>query len=101
MSRGFILSVPASRDTDEILEYILNADGPERALHVMNHLYEGLRRISDSRQVGHRREDLTSAPVLFYRVWSFMVVYNPDSEPVEIIRVLHGARDLKTLLDKG
>jgi antitoxin ParD1/3/4/toxin ParE1/3/4 len=39
---------------------------------------------------GHRRADLTSRPVLFYRIFSYLVVYQPGSEPLRILGVLRG-----------
>ena len=50
---------------------------------------------------GHLRPDLTKLPVRFWtlrRYPNYMIVYRPDSKPIEIIRVLHGRRDLKRLL---
>lgn len=100
MSRQFLLSAAAARDLDEILTYVLEQDGPQRAQHVADRLHESLQKLADAPGLGHRREDLTSAPVLFRAVWSYLVVYRPDSTPLEIVRVLHGARDLPSLLEE-
>ena len=43
---------------------------------------------------GHRREDLTDEPVKFWSVFSYLIVYDPESRPIGIARVLHGMRDL-------
>jgi plasmid stabilization system protein ParE len=48
--------------------------------------------------LGHRRPDLTSRNVLFYRVHSYLIIYRPNKKPLHILRVLHGARDVETLL---
>ena len=48
--------------------------------------------------MGHTRDDLTSRPVRYWAVRSYMVVYKPDGRPLEIVRVVHGARDLPRLL---
>jgi len=52
---------------------------------------------------GHSRKDLTSQPVLFsplysFLVYSFLVVYQPEVRPVRILAVLRGRRDLQRLL---
>jgi plasmid stabilization system protein ParE len=49
--------------------------------------------------LGHRREDLTArADVLFWPVYSYLIIYRPGRRPIEILRVLHGKRDVaKTL----
>jgi antitoxin ParD1/3/4/toxin ParE1/3/4 len=96
--RRFILSRPASTDIDEILEYILERSGPTRAQHVASRLYDAFQMLCDSPGMGHRREDLTAAPVRFWPVWSYLIVYKADPKPIEIVRVLHGARDVRKLL---
>ena len=100
MSR-FVLSGPASQDLDEILCYVLEQNGPERARHVADHLYEAFKKLADRPGLGHKREDLTAIPVLFWAVWSFLVIYKPDTTPLEIVRVLHGARDVGALLGEA
>lgn len=47
---------------------------------------------------GHQRKDLTSRPVLFFPIYSFLVVYQPAAEPIRIMAVLRGKRDVKRLL---
>jgi antitoxin ParD1/3/4 len=47
---------------------------------------------------GHTRKDLTSRPVLFFPLYSFMVVYQPDVTPIRIMAVLRGKRDVKRIL---
>jgi plasmid stabilization system protein ParE len=47
---------------------------------------------------GQIREDLTIRDVKFWTVFSYMIVYDPAKRPIEIVRVLHGNRDLLRLL---
>jgi plasmid stabilization system protein ParE len=55
--------------------------------------------LAQNPRLGHKRSDLTSHPVLFFTVYSYMIVYRPGM-PLEIVRVLHGNRDLKRILEK-
>ncbi len=48
--------------------------------------------------MGHTREDLTARPVKFWSVYSYLVVYDPESSPLTVIAVLHGARDIEQIL---
>jgi antitoxin ParD1/3/4/toxin ParE1/3/4 len=48
---------------------------------------------------GHVREDLTSTPVKFWPVYSYLIVYDPETRPIQIIRVLHGMRDVEEILN--
>ena len=47
---------------------------------------------------GHARKDLTLRPVLFFPLYSFLVVYQPDVKPIRIMAVLRGKRNLKRIL---
>ena len=49
--------------------------------------------------VGHARRDLTSRAVLFWSSGSYLLVYAPETAPLRIIAVLHGARDVATILN--
>ncbi len=49
---------------------------------------------------GHRRKDLTGRPVLFFPLYSFLVVYQPEVMPIRIMAVLRGRRNLKSHLKK-
>ena len=98
MSRRFVLSALAAQDLDEILTYVLEQSGHQRAQHVAEGLRKSLHKLAESPGLGHKREDLTSSHVLFYMVWSYLVIYRPNTNPLEIVRVLHGARDVYVIL---
>jgi plasmid stabilization system protein ParE len=48
--------------------------------------------------VGHFREDLTTHPVRFFPVYSYLVIYMSGTSPVEVVRVLGGAQDIGSIL---
>jgi antitoxin ParD1/3/4/toxin ParE1/3/4 len=47
--------------------------------------------------IGWQRERLTGPGIRWWRVHSYLLVYDPESKPLRVIRVLHGARDLERL----
>lgn len=98
MSRRFILSTPASQDLDELFSYVLQNSSEPRAQHVAEHLQEAFQKLADNPGLGHSREDLTSSPVLFYTVWSYFIIYKPNTKPLQVARVVHAARDVEALL---
>jgi len=49
---------------------------------------------------GHTRRDLTKRAVLFFPLYSFLVVYQADVKPIRIIAVLRGKRNVKRILSK-
>jgi plasmid stabilization system protein ParE len=51
---------------------------------------------------GTRRLDITRLPVRFWTVTkfsNFVIVHRPETTPLQVIAVLHGMRDLKSVLE--
>lgn len=100
MKRSFVLTQSAARDIDRILQYVLDDSGPSRALRVHARLYEALSKIAvQPNLVGHVRHDLADESLRVLAVFSYLVIYRPDTRPVQILRVIHGARDLRAAFD--
>jgi antitoxin ParD1/3/4/toxin ParE1/3/4 len=57
-----------------------------------------MRRLAEAPGLGHLRDDLTDEPLRFWAVYSYLIVYRPETDPLEIVRVLHGARDVRAVL---
>ena len=91
----------ALADIDEIQDYIeqkqQNAPGAEV---VQDYLFNAFERIArNPRQCGGRaRPDITSRPVKFLTVRRYVVIYDDRLDPVTIIAVAGGRRDLAQLL---
>lgn len=94
MSRGYRLTPEARANVDEICAFIAE-DSIDAALRVLEALEDAFDQLAVTPEIGHRREDLTARPVKFWRVYSYLVVYDPASAPLSIIAVLHGARDIE------
>lgn len=47
---------------------------------------------------GHVREDLTAEPVKFWTVFSYLIVYDPATHPIQIMRIIHGNREVSAIL---
>src|SRR5438552_3275547 len=93
----FVLTPAAEGDLLKILEY-LEGDGPSAILRVIDAVYEAMQLLADNPGIGHVRTDLTDADVRFWPVFKYLVIYRPETNPLEIVRVLHGRRDVKRLL---
>jgi len=79
------------------LEYIARHSTPA-ARRVRQALLAASRRLAEHPGMGHRREDLTDEPVRFFPVYAFLIIYDPATTPLEIVRVLGGAQDIATML---
>ena len=95
--KPFRISPEAAANISEIWEFIAR-DNLEAAERVRLELYDAIQGLAEIPGKGHLREDLTDKPVKFWRVRSYLIVYRPDTEPLEVVAVLHGARDIPRLL---
>jgi plasmid stabilization system protein ParE len=96
MPRYFLVP-EARKDLTEILEYI-GADSIDAALQVHDRFIQIFELLAENPEAGHFRDDLTSRPVRFFPVYSYLVVYAAGSSPIEIVRVLGGALDARSIL---
>jgi antitoxin ParD1/3/4/toxin ParE1/3/4 len=96
--KRFVLSQPAKRDLGEIKNYLVEKAGPTTTRRVMKDIRSALVLLGSEPGAGHVREDLTSRPVKFWPIYSYLIVYDPDTKPLQVIRVLHGMRDIKEIL---
>ena len=94
---GFRLAPEAAQDVNGIWAYLVEESVPA-ARRVRLALLAACRQLSEHPGLGHRREDLTEKPVLFWPVYSYLIIYSPATQPLEIVRVLHGAQDIPRLL---
>lgn len=90
--KRFLLSPAATADVEQI-EAFLDEHAPHATAAVLAALADAMRRIAATPGIGHLREDLADEPLRFHSVWSYLVLYRL-TDPVEIVRVLHGARDV-------
>ncbi len=97
--KRFVLTRPAERDLDQIRRYLLQKAGPTIARKVVKDIRSALMLLGNEPGAGHVREDLTSWPLKFWPVYSYLIVYDPETKPVQIIRVLHGMRDVAEILN--
>lgn len=94
----FRLTDDAVLDIDAIWLYLLDKEGVETADRIVTELFKGFYKLADIPNSGHRRADLTSRQVLFYRVFSYLVIYEPGTKPLQILGVLHGKRNVARIL---
>ena len=81
---------------DRIWSYIAR-DSPKHADRVENAIYSACRLLATAPYAGHKRQDVTERNLLFFPLSEFpkyLIVYRPDTDPLFIISVTHGARNL-------
>ena len=99
---AFRLTPDAIDDLDAIWSFIF-VDNPEAADAVEHEVRSACAMLAKE-PLGRVRPDLTALPVRFWtlaRYPKYIVVYKTDTRPLEIIRVLHGNRNIKAILTKS
>lgn len=94
---GYVLSADAELDLDEIWEYIA-ADNLDAADRWIGELFDAFEALGQSPGLGHRREDLTPHPVLFWPVGAYLIIYRAERRPIEVVAVTQGSRDIPAFL---
>ena len=98
MKSRYILSPEAALDLAGIWHYIgrnatvMIADRVERVIR------EKMALLAAASGVGHWRHDLTDEAVKFFPVYSYLIVYRPETTPLQVVAILHGRRDVERLL---
>jgi toxin ParE1/3/4 len=96
--KAFVLTPLAARDLNEIWDYLTN-DNIAAADRVLNALEKALHGLAKNPGKGHQRKDLADGRHRFFLVYSYFIVYRPETKPIQVIRVLHASRDVQALLD--
>jgi len=96
---GYVLSEDADLDLDDIWEYIAQ-DSIDAADRWIGRLFEAFEAIGHAPGIGHKREDLTAYPVLFFPVGAYLIIYRAIRPTVEIVAVTQGARDIPSFLQR-
>jgi len=90
--KRYRLTPKAEKDLDEISDFIA-ADDPAAAIRLLDSIEARCQALAEMPGTGRGREEL--APNLrSSHVGKYIIFYRPEDEGVEVIRVIHGNRDL-------
>jgi len=98
VTRNFTLTLDAADDTLAIWEFIAADESERIADKVIARIYDECEKLGATPGIGHFREDLISKDFKFWRVWSYLIVYRWQATPIQVIAVVHGARNLSAFL---
>jgi len=95
-SAGYRITQPATRDIDDLLTYIAQ-DSIPNALKVYEKLQRQFESLAQMPGIGHTREELHDDTLRVVSVYSYLIIYEPSTKPVIILRVVHCARDINNI----
>lgn len=98
MAARYVLSPRAAKDLIQIWKYVRDSSSVTVADRVEEAIRRQLDFLSAAPGAGHVRTDLTDRKVKFSSVYSYLIVYKPDTKPLSIVSILHGKRDIPKIL---
>lgn len=97
MAKSPVISLEAIRDLEEIWDYIAQ-DSPENADGFIDQLFSKCHEVAELEAIGRKRPEL--GPGLMSMTHkSYVIFFLRRGGGVEIVRILHGARDLGYVFD--
>lgn len=101
MTVGFQLTPQAIKDIDSIWQFIAE-DNKQAADFVEAEFIAACRRLARYPSMGTKRQDITPLPVRFWTVTkypNYVIVYRPETAPLQVVAVLHSRQRLKDVLE--
>jgi len=95
--KRYILTPSAKRDVNDIWDYIAN-DSIDAADRVLDALESAMVKLAKTSGVRHWREELADKRHRFFLIYSYLIVYRHEAKPLQVVRVLHAARDVQSIL---
>lgn len=93
------LTAPALRDLEEIVTYLTREASAEVSVRIEAKLFDAFANLAEKQVLGHRRLDVRRKDLLFYVVDPYLIAFRrEENHTVMIIRVLHGKRNIGTIL---
>jgi plasmid stabilization system protein ParE len=94
--RVIVFSTQARKDLADAWDYIA-AHNINAADRLVDRVEADVRKLADMPGMGHRRRDVNDVRLLFWAVHPYLIVYRFTRRTVYILRVVHGARDLRKI----
>jgi antitoxin ParD1/3/4 len=98
MKARYVLAPEAALDLVQIWLYIKNNASLDTANRVESVIREKIAYLARRPGAGHWRKDLTDESVKFFAIYSYLIVYRPETNPLQVVAFLHGRRDVEQIL---
>jgi plasmid stabilization system protein ParE len=102
MPSAYQLTPRALSDLDNIWNYIAE-DNVKAANRVESAILSACTNLARHPLLGSKRTEITPLPVRFWTLSRFpnsIVVYRPETKPLQVVAVLHGKRNIKAVLEE-
>jgi toxin ParE1/3/4 len=93
--KRYVLAPEAALDLVQIWRYIKKQSSVAVVDRVESAIRDKIVFLAGSPGAGHWRRNLTDEPLKFFPVYSYLIVYRPDTKPLQVVSILHGRRDVE------
>ena len=98
MRGRYVLAPEAAFDLVEIWRYVRKQSSIQIADRVESVIRDKIVFLAGNPGAGHWRRNLTGEAVKFFPVYSYLIVYRPDTKPLQVVSILHGRREVERIL---
>ena len=96
---GYRVTPEAIADIQDIWSYIAKSS-TSAANRVEDEIFAAFSMLGADAAVGHYRLDLADKLVRFWTIYSYVIAYLADRDPIRTLAVFHGRRDLPNLIQE-
>ncbi|MHB8370318.1 MAG: type II toxin-antitoxin system RelE/ParE family toxin [Leptospirales bacterium] len=103
MAFQVLLTDDASRDLEELYDYMMSHDAPGNAYYVLDRIEKSFSSLSESPERGAYPKELLAVGIREYReifLKPYRIIYRVLAENVYVIVIADGRRDMQTLLQR-
>jgi plasmid stabilization system protein ParE len=98
MSVRYVLAPEAALDLVQIWRYIKDESSITTADRVESAIRNKIVFLARTPGAGHWSKHLTDEAVKFFPVYSYLIVYRPETKPLQVVSILHGRRNVERIL---
>lgn len=98
MKRCYVLAPEAALDLVQVWRHIKKQSSERIANRVESAIRDQIVFLATNPGAGHWRKDLTDEAVKFFPIYSYLIVYRPDTKPLQVVAILQGRRDVEQIL---
>jgi antitoxin ParD1/3/4 len=98
MNVRYVLAPEAALDLVQIWRYLKKQSSVAVADRVESVIRNKIIFLARTPGAGHRNKDLTNEAVKFFPAYSYLIVYRPETKPLQVVAILHGHRNVERIL---
>ena len=91
--------IPQAQDDFEQIYIYLHSENAAAADRLATALIRSYKFLAEWPNAGHLRSDLPDTRFRFWPVSNYIVLYAPDTTPLSIVAILHGAQNISQILN--